>query len=882
MRFRLLIIVLTIFISGNLWATHNRFGDITYEYAGTTNAPQRYKVTIRTCTKSSSPADRPFLEMQWGDGTIDSLPRDQIIIMGVDVQQNIYVGFHNYPGPGSYEMTVFDANRNQGIINIPGSVNEPLCIQTKLVISPFLTPNNSVVLEECPCPEFACVGVEYCYSPSAHDIDGDSLSYELIACKGDECDPIGGYEFPNAFGGVLNLDQITGTLCWDSPVISGEYNIAIKIHEWREMPSGSFVEMGWVIRDMQITVIGDCNNDPPVIAEINDTCIIAGASISFQVNATDINGDNITITEFGQPFSETSSPADFIQTNSSSNAQGTFSWSTNCSHISSFSYPVYFVAEDDATPASLTDIKTVFIRVLPPPIQNVDVSPLGNIMNVTWSPTSCSNAVGYKIYRKVGNGPPPSTGCCDSDAAEQAGFILVGDNTNINDTTFSDNGGLTLGNTYCYVVVVYFEDGATSCPSEEDCEQLKMDVPIIINVSVGNTDLVAGIDTVRWVHPAELDTVVNFPGDYYYEVYVSQGFTSANTLIFTSAPTTFLFQQPEELIVDNSFFNPLNTDNLPYTYKVVLYNTTSTIGQTNTASSIFLSLIPNDNQIGLSWQENVPWNNTLYEVFRESSPGSGIWNLIGNSTTPNYLDTGLINGATYCYRVRSEGNYSTPFIPQTLYNWSQEECSSPIDQTAPCPPQLTIDANCDIPENSVVWNNPNNTCADDVMQYNVYYTPIEGEPFELIMTFNSQFDTSFIHVNEGSIAGCYYITAVDSVQYGNESLPSNIVCTDNCPSYWLPNIFTPNGDGINDLFIPFPYQFVESVEMRIYNRWGQLVFETTNPDITWNGTNMENGEVLSEGVYYYTCLVNTIRLIGTDPVELNGFVHLMIGNSPNE
>ena len=70
--------------------------------------------------------------------------------------------------------------------------------------------------------------------------------------------------------------------------------------------------------------------------------------------------------------------------------------------------------------------------------------------------------------------------------------------------------------------------------------------------------------------------------------------------------------------------------------------------------------------------------------------------------------------------------------------------------------------------------------------------------------------------------------------------------------------------------------------MRIYNRWGQLVFETTNPDITWNGKNMENGEVLSEGVYYYTCLVNTIRLIGTDPVELNGFVHLMIENGPNE
>jgi len=882
MKFKGLLILLSIFLCADLFATHNRFGDITYEFAGTANAPQRYKVTIRTCTKTSSPADRPILEIEWGDGTSDSLPRDQIIIMGTDVQQNIYIGFHNYPGPGTYTMTVFDANRNQGIINIPGSVNEPLCIQTMLVISPFFTPNNSVVLEECPCPEFACVGIEYCYSPSAHDIDGDSLSYELIPCKGDECDPIGGYTFLNAHGGVLSLDQFTGTLCWNAPALQGEYNIAIKIHEWRELPNGDYVEMGWVIRDMQITVIGDCDNNPPVIAEINDTCIIAGSTISFLVTANDINGDNILMTEFGQPFNMASSPALFNQTNTTSNAQATFGWNTNCSHISNFAYPVYFVAEDDATPASLTDIMTVFIRVLPPPIQNVSVSPLGNTMNVSWSPTSCNNASGYKIYRKIGNGPPVSPGCCDADAAEQAGFVLVGTINNVNQTTFNDNGGLSLGELYCYVVVVYFEDGATSCPSEEDCSQLLMDVPVITHVSVGETDLTAGIDTVRWVHPAELDTNVQFPGDYYYEVYASSGFTNANTLIFTSTPTTFLFQQPEELIVNNTIFNPLNTDNLPYNYQIKLYTTLGLVGPTNFASSIFLTATPNDNEILLSWQENVPWDNSLYEIYRESSPGSGIWNLIGSTTQQNYIDTGLTNGSTYCYRVRSEGHYSSPYIPQTLYNWSQEECASPIDQTPPCAPLLTIDSDCEIPENTLIWNNPNTICADDVMQYNVYYTDTEDGEYELIMTFNSQFDTTFLHINDGSIAGCYYITAVDSAQYGNESAPSNIVCTDNCPSYWLPNIFTPNGDGINDWFIPFPYQFVESVEMRIFNRWGQLVFETNDPDIRWNGTNMVNGKPLAEGVYYYTCLVNTIRLIGIDPVELNGYVHLMIENGQNE
>lgn len=870
----------------NVLATHNRFGEITYEFVGTSNSQQRYKVIITTCTKTSSPADRPQLEIEWGDGTVDTIARTQIVVMGSltdDVQKNVYEGYHTYPGPGVYIMTVFDANRNQGVINIPGSVNQPLCIQTQIVISPFLTPNNSLVLEDCPCPEFACVNKKYCYNVSAHDVDGDSLSFELISCKGDQCDPIGGYQFPNAFGGSLILDPVTGTLCWDSPQLQGEYNIAFKIHEWRRMPNGSVVEMGWVIRDMQITVRADCNNDPPVIADIQDTCVIAGTNLNFTFQINDQNGDDITVTEYGQPFSFSSSPAIFSQSPSSSNVTGSFSWSTNCSHISNFAYPVYFIAEDDASPVSLTDIKTIFIKVLPPPIQNVSVSPFANVMNVSWDPTSCSNAKGYKIYRKVGNGAPPSSGCCDSDAAEQAGYTLIGTTTNITTTTFADNGNLTLGELYCYVVVVYFNDGATSCPSDEACAQLKMDVPIITHNSVGATDLVNGIDTVRWVHPKELDTTANFPGPYFYKIYGNSGYGTPNTLIQTTASTPQLYMQPEELIVNSSLINPLNSDQSPYTYFVELYRGIDTlIGPSNTASSVFISLTPADNQITISWNEIVPWNNTLYEVYKETSPGSGTFNFIGSTTQRSYVDTGLTNGVTYCYKVRSEGHYSSPLVPQTLYNWSQEECAAPIDLTPPCPPILTIDADCDIPLNSLEWNNPNNSCADDVVQYSIYYTPIEGEPFELIMTFNSQFDTTFSHVFNGSIAGCYYITATDSLQYGNESMPSNIVCTDNCPSYWLPNVFSPNGDGHNDSFIPFPYMFIESVEMRIFNRWGQLVFETNNPDILWDGKNQATGEALSEGVYYYTCLVNTIRLIGIDPVELNGYVHLMIGNNTNE
>lgn len=88
------------------------------------------------------------------------------------------------------------------------------------------------------------------------------------------------------------------------------------------------------------------------------------------------------------------------------------------------------------------------------------------------------------------------------------------------------------------------------------------------------------------------------------------------------------------------------------------------------------------------------------------------------------------------------------------------------------------------------------------------------------------------------MAGCYVVTAFDNL--GNESTKSNFVCVENCPIYELPNAFTPNGDGSNDLYTPIiPYQFVNRIEMEIFNQWGDKVFETADPDINWDGTDFK-------------------------------------------
>lgn len=64
------------------------------------------------------------------------------------------------------------------------------------------------------------------------------------------------------------------------------------------------------------------------------------------------------------------------------------------------------------------------------------------------------------------------------------------------------------------------------------------------------------------------------------------------------------------------------------------------------------------------------------------------------------------------------------------------------------------------------------------------------------------------------------------------------------------NIFTPNGDGINDLFRPSTTCNIFSYQLTIFNRWGQLVHETRNIAYGWDG--YINGEMAAEGVYYFT------------------------------
>jgi gliding motility-associated-like protein len=80
----------------------------------------------------------------------------------------------------------------------------------------------------------------------------------------------------------------------------------------------------------------------------------------------------------------------------------------------------------------------------------------------------------------------------------------------------------------------------------------------------------------------------------------------------------------------------------------------------------------------------------------------------------------------------------------------------------------------------------------------------------------------------------YYVVAHQNDSNFKATSQSNTVYVYQPPLLWVPNAFSSNNDGINDTWGIVPV-FVREYNMKVYNRWGQLVFETDNKKNDWNG-----------------------------------------------
>ena len=116
---------------------------------------------------------------------------------------------------------------------------------------------------------------------------------------------------------------------------------------------------------------------------------------------------------------------------------------------------------------------------------------------------------------------------------------------------------------------------------------------------------------------------------------------------------------------------------------------------------------------------------------------------------------------------------------------------------------------------------------------------------------------------------CYVIRAVKNGGLDTTSL-SNQVCLYVDPIFFAPTAFSPNGDGHNEIFV-VPVSSVGSYHLQIFNRWGNLIFESRTPNEGWDGT--YQGQSVPEGVYVWT--VYATGLTGRPIIEQTGTVTLI-------
>jgi gliding motility-associated-like protein len=103
--------------------------------------------------------------------------------------------------------------------------------------------------------------------------------------------------------------------------------------------------------------------------------------------------------------------------------------------------------------------------------------------------------------------------------------------------------------------------------------------------------------------------------------------------------------------------------------------------------------------------------------------------------------------------------------------------------------------------------------------------------------------------------GVYLVNVTNSCGKGSDEI---IIKNGTCEVYF-PTAFTPNGDGKNDSFGVLTDLFLPQYHLAIYNRWGQIVFETNNPLKSWDGK--WNGKQQPSGIFVWYCSFRKLNLL---------------------
>ncbi len=410
MKFQFYIsLLITIAYSLQCFGTHNMAGQITFVQTGS----KTIEATVHTYTKPGSVAtDTDSLQICWGDGSCEIIIRTlKEPINGFF--HNEYTYTHTYQEFGSYLLSMTEPNRNGAILNInpPGSENVPFHIQTEFDLSADF--NNSPVLLELPL-ERGFSSEPFIHNSNAYDADCDSIAYELIQPMADINIPVPNYLQPYMVPGnnpsQFVINEVTGSVFWDSPQIAGAYVIAIMIKEFR---NGELISS--MVRDLQFSIFSEIpgNENPEINTPFDYIEVNAGDTVNFDVDYQDLSGF-VELTVSGGSF-EVADPSIF---NIPPTSQPTpfnlnYSWQTQNHHVCDHPYQIVFKAFDlEDTPTGAMFLKVVRIKVLEGPVAvseleeemelKVFPNPAFNSVYLEWKPLNIVGKMTISLINELG------------------------------------------------------------------------------------------------------------------------------------------------------------------------------------------------------------------------------------------------------------------------------------------------------------------------------------------------------------------------------------------------------------------------------------------------------------------------------------------------
>lgn len=849
---KFILLILFTGITTSLLADHLKGGWIQYEYiaSGSTATTSQYSITVNqylNCNSRPEQVDQVVYLGIFDAGTnqliktiairhTDSVIANKQTFSPCITSTNLSVCYRidKYTttidldnNTAGYTMAVQRCCRIAGIVNVSNSSNVGLTYTNTIpgIINgtPYRNDNSPVFAQKDTV--VICYNSPFTFDFSAVDIDGDSLVYSFTngilggssGNNGAQPNPpsnppytsvpyTNGYNGTDPMGSTVSIDPQTGIISGRAPSQTGDYAVAVVAYEYR-----NGIQIGATRKEIHITV-ANCS----VSAALLDPEYLSCNSFT---NNFSNESTSSSITSYMWDFGVTN-----ITTDTSSQPTPTYTYADT---------GVYTVKLTVEAGSGCTDSAKTIVKVFP-----------GFTPDFTYTGSCYLNNFNFTDATQT------SYGVVDSWSWNFGDLGTLADTSHIADPVYKYTGPAT-------VTISFISTNSKGCI---DTTYKQIDVLDRPKITLPFTDtLICSIDTLQ-LHAVGSGVFSWSPG---YNLFNS---TSSDPYVYPKDTTVYIVT-----LTDNGCSN---TDSI--TVNVLDYITVVLPADTTICQTDSITLQPVSEGLQYSWSPATGLSSTTVK-YPQAAPNNDITYYVeanlgkcsANASTHIKVvpypvvvatgDTTLCFGAVTTLHATTDGVYYqwTP-AGSMLYANTLNPVAGPqattvyyisVTDTMGCPkPSLDSVLVTVIPRVQANAGNDTSVVAGQPLQLNAtggasyLWTPATGLSSSTIgdpvATLYTDIDSITYIVRVYSPEGCY----------ADDAITVKIFHTQ--PEIFVPTGFTPNKDGRNDVEKPILAGIQKLVFFRIYDRWGRLVFSTSEEGKGWDGT--LNGQDQASGTYVFT------------------------------